>query len=148
MVEFFQDSYILAAHAHRVTVIIRDMISLRLIRFRYDKTLQPRGLSDMCMHNILSIPRVTRSGVHNPTHGIATRQNVQLKESEENQEDLLRDPQREQMAYEQSVHTMGVHALQYLGPTFDVGLLIRDQMEYFPFGLEEINILSTYGKKS
>ena len=56
--EFFLDSSILAAHAHCVTVMPKDMHSLRLLCFRYNKSLQPVPLSDCKMLDILYLPLV------------------------------------------------------------------------------------------
>ena len=46
MIEFFLDSYVLAAHAHRVTVMNKDFFNLAALRFRYDKLFCPVTFTD------------------------------------------------------------------------------------------------------
>ena len=41
LVEFFQDAYICSAHSHRVTLMDKDMIVLRRLRYRFCKVLEP-----------------------------------------------------------------------------------------------------------
>ena len=53
MIEFFLDNYVLAAHAHRVTVMNKDFFSLAALRFRYDKLLYPVTFTDARMVQIL-----------------------------------------------------------------------------------------------
>ena len=72
-IEFFQDSYVLAAHAHRVTVMPRDTQSLRLLRFRYDSLLHPVPLNDSRMDRIISIPPIQRVRVVEVTEACHSR---------------------------------------------------------------------------
>ena len=56
MIEFFLDSYVLAAHAHRVTVMNKDFFSLAALRFRYDKLqFRPVTFTDARMVQILDV---------------------------------------------------------------------------------------------
>ena len=56
LVEFFQDSYICSAHSHRVTLMDKDMIVLRRLRYRFSKVLEPVPFRDEKTFNILNIP--------------------------------------------------------------------------------------------
>ncbi|MCO5603968.1 hypothetical protein L7F22_058125 [Adiantum nelumboides] len=56
MVELFQDAYICAAHAHRVTLMDKDMITLRRLRYRFSNMLEPLPMHDLKAYNILNIP--------------------------------------------------------------------------------------------
>ncbi|MCO5553991.1 hypothetical protein L7F22_007517 [Adiantum nelumboides] len=89
LIEFFQDSYVMTAHAHRSTLMPRDFNSLRLLRFRYDKTLVPVGISDRKMDNILNIPplgKVKVTDLSRTAHQYGTRLNVELESLRENEE--------------------------------------------------------------
>ncbi|WP_447387088.1 hypothetical protein, partial [Streptococcus pseudopneumoniae] len=41
VLEYFNDLSIVAAHAHRVTVMDKDSDTVKRMRWRYDKLLQP-----------------------------------------------------------------------------------------------------------
>lgn len=56
MIEFFEDAYFLAAHAHRVTIMPKDFCTLRCIRYRHDRLLEPVLSGDRRMEDILTIP--------------------------------------------------------------------------------------------
>ena len=58
MTELFSDTTLLAAHAHRVTVMPKDFTVLTHLRFRYDKTLQPIPVSDPRTSRLLYIPPI------------------------------------------------------------------------------------------
>lgn len=60
MIEILGDSFILAAHAKRVTLMDKDIIILRRIRYRFSKILEPVPLKDMKTFKILSIPPVRK----------------------------------------------------------------------------------------
>ncbi|MCO5550345.1 hypothetical protein L7F22_003829 [Adiantum nelumboides] len=52
----FNNGYILAAHAHRVTIMARNFDTLQRLRFRFDQLLQPVPIRDVRTMNILNIP--------------------------------------------------------------------------------------------
>ena len=56
LVEFFEDAYFLAAHAHRVTILPKDFNTLRIIRYRHERLLQPILSGDRRMAEILTLP--------------------------------------------------------------------------------------------
>lgn len=56
LIEFFQDSYICAAHAKRVTLMDKDFVTLRRLRYRFSKLLEPLPIKDEKTFNILNIP--------------------------------------------------------------------------------------------
>ena len=56
LVEFFEDLYVLAAFAHRLTIFPRDFNVLRRLRYRYDQLLVPSFAMDRRMQEILTVP--------------------------------------------------------------------------------------------
>ena len=58
LVEFFNDGYILAAHAHRLTIMPHDFDTLRRLHFCYDQLLLPVPIRDNRAMEILTIPRL------------------------------------------------------------------------------------------
>lgn len=56
LIEFFQDSYICAAHAKRVTLMDKDFVTLRRLRYRFSKLLEPLPFTDEKTFNILNVP--------------------------------------------------------------------------------------------
>ena len=56
LTEFFQDSYICAAHAKRVTLMDKDFVTLRRLRYRFRNLLEPLPIRDEKTWNILNIP--------------------------------------------------------------------------------------------
>lgn len=56
LVEFFEDAYFLAAHAHRLTIMPKDFNTLRLIRYKHEGLLKPVLEGDKRMADILTIP--------------------------------------------------------------------------------------------
>ena len=56
LIEFFQDSYICAAHGKRVTLMDKDFITLRRLRYRFSSLLEPVPIQDEKTFNILNIP--------------------------------------------------------------------------------------------
>ncbi|MCO5553089.1 hypothetical protein L7F22_006610 [Adiantum nelumboides] len=56
LMEFFSDGYILAAHAHRVTIMPQNFDTLQRLRFHFNQLLQPVPIRDMRTMNILNIP--------------------------------------------------------------------------------------------
>ena len=153
MVEFFQDAYILAAHAHRVTVMPRDFTSLKLLRFRYDKLLEPQGIVDRKMKGILEIPPlkksrevkvtdVTRSHAHNTrlnaqkiaqdrgeAQEIEARETADLeakaREAEAREAEAREAEAAEKRERHVSLHEDNYEALEMLGPVFDIVLPLR-----------------------
>ena len=64
IIEYFNDTCILAANAHRVTVMDRDMASLGMLRKRYENFMYQSNVRDKKMRDILLISPV------NPRPGI------------------------------------------------------------------------------
>ena len=56
LIEFYQDAYICAAHAKRVTLMDKDFVTLRRLRYRFSKLLEPLPIRDEKTFNILNIP--------------------------------------------------------------------------------------------
>ena len=56
LIEFFEDSFLLAAFTHRMTIMPRDFEVLRRLRYRYDQLLVPVLVSDRRMRDILTVP--------------------------------------------------------------------------------------------
>lgn len=56
LIEFYEDSYVLAAFAHRLTIMPRNFEVLRRLRYRYDQLLLPGLVSDTRMREILTVP--------------------------------------------------------------------------------------------
>ena len=56
LVEFVQDAYICASHAKRITLMEKDFITLRRLRYRFSKLLEPLPITDEKTYNILNIP--------------------------------------------------------------------------------------------
>ncbi|MCO5604053.1 hypothetical protein L7F22_058210 [Adiantum nelumboides] len=121
----------LSAHAHRVIVMSWDINSLKLLRFRYDKTLALVHLSDRTMDNILSIPLITKvkvSDVSTSQHIYETRLNV-----ERLQELPVEEPFNEReisLALDQANND----TLVFLGPSFDLLTLCLGINFVFWFG--------------
>ncbi len=146
--EFFVDSYILAAHAHRITVMPKDMHSLRLLRFRYDKSLQPAPISDPRMADILYMPPISRpvKVTEVPSQSIRmTRQTVNNQVPEvapENREDVAAsnlDARRKLDRY-RGMRDCNIESLICFDD-FDVHIPVRDALLFFPFFQHDIEIL-------
>ena len=56
LIELFQDAYICAAHAKRITLMEKDFITLRRLRYRFSNLLEPLPITDEKTFNILNIP--------------------------------------------------------------------------------------------
>ena len=56
LIEFFEDSFLLAAFTHRMTIMPRDFEVLRRLRYRYDQLLVPGLVNDRRMRDILTVP--------------------------------------------------------------------------------------------
>ena len=81
MIDFFFD-YILAAHAHRVTVMNKYFFSLVALCFRYDKLLRPVAINDAQMVQILDVHLVQKVRIEEvmeevPAHEHMTQANFQ-----------------------------------------------------------------------
>ncbi|MCO5585592.1 hypothetical protein L7F22_039527 [Adiantum nelumboides] len=150
LIEFFQDSYVMTAHAHRSTLMPRDFNSLQLLRFSYDKTLVPVGISDRKMDNILNIlplGKVKVTDLSRTAHQYGTRLNVELESLRENEE-LDFQIEEERIATEQREHEMAephheanAEALQCLYPFFDIGIFLWGRHLWFRFGHQEVTVL-------
>ena len=85
LVAFFEDSYLLAAHAHRLTIFPRDFEVLRRIRYRYDQLLVPGAGIDRRAQEILTVPPLhPRARVAEPSqavHDRATRSLIQRRQA-------------------------------------------------------------------
>ncbi|MCO5559895.1 hypothetical protein L7F22_013499 [Adiantum nelumboides] len=116
LIEFFQDSYVMTAHAHRSTLMPRDFNSLRLLRFR---TAHQYG---------------TRLNVELES----------LRENEEMdfqiEEKRIATKQREHEMAE-AHHEANAKALQCLYPFFDVGIFLWGRNLWFRFGHQEVTVL-------
>ncbi|MCO5592698.1 hypothetical protein L7F22_046701 [Adiantum nelumboides] len=91
------------------TLMPRDFNSLRLLRFKYDKTLVPVGISDRKMDNILNIPplgKVKVTDLSRTAHQYGTCLNVELESLRENEELDFQIEEKERIATEQREHKM------------------------------------------
>ena len=146
LIEFFQDCYVLTAHAHRSTLMPRDLNSLRLLRFRYDKTLEPVEISDTKMDNILHIPPLGKVKVTDvssiahqySTHLNAAHQNVHNEEREQREEARI---ELHELQMAEALHEANAKALECLYPYFDVAISLWQRDLYFPLEYHEITIL-------
>ena len=144
LIEFFLDSYVLAAHAHRVTVMNKDFFSLAALRFRYDKLLTPVTFTDAQMVQILDVRPVQKIRIQEvtegaPEHEHETRANIRAAANREHNVAMLAlQSKRENV---RALHEMNREALQLLLPEFYVPYNIRGQRCYLPIHAEEINIL-------
>ncbi|MCO5599650.1 hypothetical protein L7F22_053756 [Adiantum nelumboides] len=118
-----------------------DINSLRLLHFRFDKTLAPVHLFDRTMNNILTIPPITKvkvSDVSTTQHIYGTRLNVERPQELPVEKPSTVSNEREiSLALDQANN----ETLLFLGPSFDVSLFIWEQILYFGFGPQEIAIL-------
>ena len=55
MIEFFEDAYLVASHAHRLTIQPRDFDILRRVRYKYDQLLIPGDFVDNRTRDILTL---------------------------------------------------------------------------------------------
>lgn len=86
LVEYFQDSMLMAAHAHRVTIMNKDMETLKRVRWRYDKLLHPTDWVDIKMRDILLVPPTRKAAqasikIQEVTHERDTRAKRAYEES-------------------------------------------------------------------
>lgn len=108
LIEFFQDAYICAAHAHRVTLMDKDLIVLRRLRYRFSKILEPVPYSDMKTFNILNIPPYRKPKkedevkIEDVTHERDTRTHEKAERQAEINEE--REREQEQKAKEEEDH--------------------------------------------
>ena len=63
MEKYFEDAMLVAAHAHRVTLMVKDFNTLSRVRWRYDKLVHPVEWQDFKMRDILLIPPTRKSKV-------------------------------------------------------------------------------------
>ena len=61
--KFFEDAMLVAAHAHRVTLMAKDFNTLSRVIWRYDKPVHPVEWQDIKMRDILLIPPTRKSKV-------------------------------------------------------------------------------------
>ncbi|MCO5582834.1 hypothetical protein L7F22_036734 [Adiantum nelumboides] len=75
LLEYFSDMTIVAAHAHRVTIMDKDIETLKRVRWRYDKLLEPNVIRDKKMNEILLYPPelLREVTITNVTHEVNTR---------------------------------------------------------------------------
>ncbi|MCO5548024.1 hypothetical protein L7F22_001480 [Adiantum nelumboides] len=78
IMEYFNDLTIVAAHAHRVTVMDKDSNTAKCMRWKYDKLLQPTEFVDKKMRDLLVIPPTRKEEadalkIRDITHEVQTR---------------------------------------------------------------------------
>ena len=133
-IEIFLDSYVLAAHAHRVIVMNKDFFSLAALHFRYDKLLRPATITDARMVQILDVRPVQKVRIEEVTKGVLeheyeTRANFRASTKREHNVAMLAlQTKRENV---RALHAMNREALQILLPEFYVPYYIREQRCYF-----------------
>ncbi|MCO5571580.1 hypothetical protein L7F22_025325 [Adiantum nelumboides] len=79
--EYFSDMTIVAAHAHRVIVMDKNSETLKRVKWRYDKLLEPNVCKDKKMREILLYPPELLPDVivTDATHEVNTRARVEQK---------------------------------------------------------------------
>lgn len=96
LIEFFIDAIMLAAHAHRVTLMERDTHTLGMLRHRTDNLCHPVDFVDTKMRDILLIPPYRKPKItmkitevyEEDLHDRVTRLNILKKEQLEEQQKL------------------------------------------------------------
>lgn len=84
LVEFFEDAYFLSAHAHRMTILPKDFNTLRIIRYRHERLLQPILAGDRRMADILTLPPLhPRQVATSAKHDRNTRSQGQREERDD-----------------------------------------------------------------
>ena len=95
LIDFFNDSYIAAAFAHRVTLMSRDFVLVSRLRYRFDKFLEPIPLADRKAFDILNIPAAFKPKqnvkIEDVTHLYKTRK------ADEMQQEIEREHEQEQV---------------------------------------------------
>ena len=84
--KYFEDATLVAAHAHRVTLMVKDFNTLSRVRWRYDKLVHHVEWQDFKMRDILLIPPTRKSKVDEVkvvevTHSKNTRGKATYEES-------------------------------------------------------------------
>lgn len=89
--EWFIDTFLLATHSHYVTIMPRDMNTLKILRLRYDNLVHPNmDFIDDQLKEILLVPLARKpkpSGfqieemTEDDMHGKTTRENKSKKEN-------------------------------------------------------------------
>ena len=91
LIEIFNDTCLLAAHAKRVTVMVQDVGTLKRVRWRYDKLLHPSEIMDEKMKDILMVPptRAPKDTIKivEVTHDVNTRAKAQTEERHKEMEE-------------------------------------------------------------
>ncbi|MCO5606151.1 hypothetical protein L7F22_060338 [Adiantum nelumboides] len=95
LLEYFSDMTVVAAHAQRLTVMDKDSETLKRVRWRYDKLLEPNVCKDEKMREILLyppelLPEVTITDV---THEVNTRAR---EEQDARQAEILKETSEKQ----------------------------------------------------
>ncbi|MCO5548723.1 hypothetical protein L7F22_002184 [Adiantum nelumboides] len=84
LLEYFNDNTIVAAHAHRVTIMDKDSEALKRVHWRYNKLLIPNDFIDPKMMDILLIPPGRGEHgvrIHEATHEVNTRARAEQEEN-------------------------------------------------------------------
>ena len=84
MSSFKMHAYICAAHAKRVTLMDKAIITLRRLRYKFSKLLDPLPIRDEKTYNILNIPpnrkaKLEKMKMEEATHHRDTRLSKQAK---------------------------------------------------------------------
>jgi len=137
LIEFFQESYICAAHAKRVTLMEKDFIVLRRLRFRYSKLLDPLPIRDEKTYNILNIPPYRKPKpseevkIEEVTHERDTRQARKAGLQKEEHNDVVRTEENARTQIEEKNRLVEIEAelpslLNSLNP---LGFIVRAFLE-------------------
>lgn len=103
LIDFFNDSYIAAAFAHRVTLMVPDFGLVTRLRYRFDKGLVPIPIADRKAFDILNIPpaRMPKAKssvkIEDITHLYKTRK------ADEKDEERRRESEKEQLTEDQTL---------------------------------------------
>ncbi|MCO5605945.1 hypothetical protein L7F22_060131 [Adiantum nelumboides] len=128
LIEYFNDTVILAAHAHRVTIMPKDMTSLSMLRHCYEQFRYMPSFVDKKMKDILLVPparrpkelrteEVTERDVHNKDLRLNQEKIKKLKIKMDEHAELKRKAQElETLKREEKV----LKIMNTLGPKVEV----------------------------
>ncbi|KAI5067210.1 hypothetical protein GOP47_0017738 [Adiantum capillus-veneris] len=152
LIEYFNDTFILAAHAHRVTIMPKDMTSLSMLRHRYEKFRYMPSFVDKKMKDILLIPparrpkelkveEVTEKDIHSRDTRLNQDRIERLKLKQDDHEELKRKPQQlEILQREEKV----LKTLNALGPKVEVLMKGDNHVAFVPLEAQDVQILKSF----
>ena len=146
LIEYFNDTCILATHAHRVTVMWKDFTSLAMLRSRYEKFKHEPTFVDKRIRDILLIPPARL-----PKEQIRIEEITHAKETRQNQEkiDKLKRLEKERLEQQELAKQLEIlhrenilcKKLEKLGPSVEVVICTKENTDTYALRIEDINML-------